>query len=83
MSEKKHSSKQVKPDEKALARKHVKVAEKALARKQANEEPPHHPPTDEHADKGMKSIPRQDQPPSGAFDAEGHRPVLERSRKVR
>jgi hypothetical protein len=27
--------------------------------------------------------PRQDYPPSGAFDAEGQRPVLERSRKVR
>lgn len=25
----------------------------------------------------------QDEPVSGAFDAEGHRPVLERSRKVR
>jgi hypothetical protein len=27
--------------------------------------------------------PRPDYPPSGAFDAEGQRPVLERSRKVR
>jgi hypothetical protein len=27
--------------------------------------------------------PRQDHAPSGALDAEGHRPVLERSRKVR
>lgn len=27
--------------------------------------------------------PGQDYPPSGALDSEGHRPVLERSRKVR
>lgn len=29
------------------------------------------------------NTPRPDQAPSGALDAEGHRPVLERSRKVR
>lgn len=43
----------------------------------------HHPATDDHADEGMRTIPFEDQAPSGAFDAEGHRPVLERSRKVR
>ena len=59
------------------------LAAKALALKQANDEPPHHPPTGDHADEGTQSFPRPDQPPSGAFDAEGHRPVLERSRKVR
>lgn len=43
----------------------------------------HHPETDDHADDGMVSTPLEDRAPSGAFDAEGHRPVLERSRKVR
>lgn len=32
---------------------------------------------------GMMSTPRSDYPQSGAFDAEGQRPALERSRKVR
>ncbi|WP_373490847.1 hypothetical protein [Parasphingorhabdus sp.] len=60
-----------------------KLAAKALALKQANEEPPHHPHTDDHADEGIQPDKRPDQPPSGNFDAEGQRPVLERSRKVR
>ncbi|KAB7647638.1 hypothetical protein [Polymorphobacter fuscus] len=34
-------------------------------------------------DAGMTSSPRPDYPPSGAFDAEGQRPALERSRKAR
>lgn len=58
-------------------------AKDALRQKNEGAQPPSHPPTEDHADKGMKSIPFEDQPPSGAFDAEGHRPVLERSRKVR
>lgn len=41
------------------------------------------PDVEEHADEGLNPQPRPDYPPSGAFDAEGHRPVLERSRKVR
>jgi hypothetical protein len=61
----------------------VQLAEQALALKQANEEVPHHPASGDHANEGTQSIPRQDQAPSGAFDAEGQRPVLERSRKVR
>lgn len=61
----------------------AELAAKAIALKKANEELPHHPPTGDHADEGTQSLPRPDQPPSGAFDAEGHRPVLERSRKVR
>ena len=60
-----------------------KLAANALALKQAGDAPPHHPPTGDHADEGTHSLPRPDQPPSGALDAEGHRPVLERSRKVR
>ena len=59
------------------------LGKKTLALKQANEEPPHHPPTGDHANGGTQSLPWLDQPPSGAFDSEGHRPVLERSRKVR
>ena len=35
------------------------------------------------ADPGMNPTPNRDIAPSGAFDAEGQRPVLERSRKVR
>lgn len=38
---------------------------------------------EEHVAEGVKPQPRLDYPPSGAFDAEGHRSVLERSRKVR
>jgi hypothetical protein len=61
----------------------AELAAKALALKEANEAPPHHPTTEDHADEGPQLTPRPDQPPSGAFEAEGHRPVLERSRKVR
>lgn len=60
-----------------------RLAAKALALKQANEAEPHHPPTEDHADKGMQPNEWADQPPSGNFEAEGQRPVLERSRKVR
>jgi hypothetical protein len=42
-----------------------------------------HPVPPDHESAGFVSIPRADYPPSGAFDAEGHRPVLERSRKER
>lgn len=61
----------------------VKLSEEALVLKKANEQKPHHPPPEDQANEGMVSTPRPDQPPSGAFDAEGQRPVLERSRKVR
>lgn len=44
---------------------------------------PMHPETGDTPNLGTVSLPRPDQPPSGAFDAEGQRPVLERSRKVR
>ncbi|WP_315764264.1 hypothetical protein [Sphingomonas sp. Y38-1Y] len=59
------------------------LTEEALRLKQANADSPHHPENDDHADQGIRSIPFEDQPPSGAFDAEGHRPVLERSRRTR
>lgn len=45
--------------------------------------PPEHPLPDPTPDAGMTSTPQEGQAPSGALDAEGQRPVLERSRKVR
>lgn len=59
------------------------LAAKAMATKQANLDPPAHPPTGDNEAEGWSSTPRPDQAPSGAFDAEGQRPVLERSRKAR
>ena len=59
------------------------LSEKAAQLKTDREEAQHRPENDDHADKGMISTPFEHQAPSGAFDAEGHRPVLERSRKVR
>lgn len=59
------------------------LAEKAAQLKTARDEAQYRPENDDHADEGMISTPFEDQAPSGAFDAEGHRPVLERSRKVR
>jgi hypothetical protein len=62
----------------------AELAEKALklkhaARAQATEHPENEPTPGE----GAITRERPDQPPMGALDAEGHRPVLERSRKVR
>jgi hypothetical protein len=56
---------------------------RALAMKQSGETPPSHPEAEDTPNEGIIPAPRADHPPSGAFDAEGHRPVLERSRKVR
>ena len=58
------------------------LAEKAMAMKAAAPEPAH-PDPGETADEGMTATPRAGIAPSGAFGAEGQRPVLERSRKVR
>jgi hypothetical protein len=58
------------------------LSQKALDLVQAAA-PPMHPETGDTPNPGTVSLPRPDQPPSGAFDAEGQRPVLERSRKVR
>ncbi|MDZ4375236.1 MAG: hypothetical protein U1C74_27960 [Phenylobacterium sp.] len=44
--------------------------------------PPSHP-VDRTPDEGMNSQPNTGIAPSGALHAEGQRPVLERSRKVR
>jgi len=57
-------------------------AEKALKLKsEATPEP--HPDSGRTADEGMQPTNEREGAPSGALDAEGHRPVLERSRKVR
>ncbi len=61
----------------------VTLAAKALELKNAGVAPADHPATEDHSSPGTKSVPRPDYPPSGAFDAEGQRPVLERSRKER
>jgi hypothetical protein len=57
-------------------------AAKAMELKQAAPEP-HHPAPGRTADEGMNATPNTRIAPSGAFDAEGQRPVLERSRKAR
>ncbi|PXA97628.1 hypothetical protein DMC47_12800 [Nostoc sp. 3335mG] len=59
------------------------IAEKAARLKAELDETTHRLDNDDHSNEGIVSTPFQDQAPSGAFDAEGHRPVLERSRKVR
>jgi hypothetical protein len=60
----------------------VANARRALHAKQANETPPGYPASTT-AHHGMQPLPNTDIAPSGALDAEGHRPVLERSRKER
>ena len=59
----------------------VSSARHALAMRQAAGEP--HRLVSRTSSAGMMSIPNADIAPSGALDAEGYRPVLERSRKVR
>ena len=44
---------------------------------------PSHPSAEPTAHHGMNDTPNRKIAPSGAFDAEGQRPVLERSRKTR
>lgn len=66
----------------------AEIAKRVLAQKQlADAAAPEHAEQAEDGvtpgDKGMTSTPRADYPQSGAFDAEGQRPALERSRKVR
>jgi hypothetical protein len=58
------------------------LADKAMAMKSGAPDPAR-PDPGRTADEGMTPTPRPGIAPSGAFDAEGQRPVLERSRKVR
>ena len=59
------------------------AARHALEMKEVSRSAQPHPSPADTPNHGFKSTPRPDHPSSGAFDAEGHRPVLERSRKVR
>jgi uncharacterized low-complexity protein len=60
------------------------IAEKALEmRREADKHAPEHPENTPTPDEGMHSVPNEGAVPSGNFDAEGHRVVVERSRKVR
>ncbi len=53
-----------------------------LKRRAASKKPPAKP-SSKTAGKGMRPVPNNDETPPGALEKEGHRPVLERSRKVR
>lgn len=58
------------------------LSEKALReKKRAGSEDAHRPDNSATADEGMVATPREDYPPSGAFDAEGHEPAFRRSRE--
>ncbi|MDP2411076.1 MAG: hypothetical protein Q8M26_12435 [Pseudolabrys sp.] len=61
----------------------VDIALRALAMKQKADAEAPKPPETRTANEGMHPIPNKDIAPSGALNQEGHRPVLERSRKVR
>ena len=58
-------------------------ARHALGMKRAASDPSANRPSFDTAGQGMRSLPNGGITPSGALDAEGHKPVLERSRKVR
>lgn len=58
------------------------IAKRALEAKQGSDAP-HHPQPGQTADEGMSATPNAKIAASGALHAEGQRPVLERSRKVR
>ena len=57
-------------------------AEKAMKLKSVAT-PPAHPDPGQTADEGMNPTNEREIAPSGALNAEGQRPVLERSHKVR
>jgi hypothetical protein len=60
------------------------LSEKALEmRKEADKHAPRHPENTPTPDEGMQPVPNEGIQPSGNLDAEGHRVVVERSRKVR
>lgn len=66
-----------------MAETQSELSRKALVKRRTLGISVHRPSAEPHPQEGLKDQPRPDYPPSGAFDAEGHRPVLERSRKVR
>jgi hypothetical protein len=59
------------------------IARRALRRKRAAGAEPAPRPTSATPGEGMRALPNERIAPSGALGAEGDRPVLERSRKVR
>ncbi len=64
----------------------TRLSEKALKLKQQDEQRENADYLDRQTDtahEGRIAEPGDHNPPMGALDAEGHRPVLERSRKVR
>ena len=69
-------------EKESVAASQVDLAQRALAIKHdgASKTRPENSAT---PDEGLNPTPREDYPPSGAFDAKGFKPVLERSRKVR
>ncbi|MBX9617087.1 MAG: hypothetical protein K2X25_15960 [Caulobacteraceae bacterium] len=60
----------------------IDIARRALDLK-TQADAPHHPAPGQSANEGMTLNDGAGGAPSGAFDAEGQRPVLERSRKSR
>lgn len=74
------------PDDTSPAPDQVRLAEKALKLKQQDaqrDEAEYLERQTDTAGQGRIDGPSDHDPPMGALDAEGHRPVLERSRKVR
>ena len=69
-------------DEKITEASQQTEATKAMELKAAAPAP-HHPSANRTSGDGMNNLPNGKIAPSGAFGAEGQRPVLERSRKVR
>ncbi len=61
----------------------VSSARRALAMKKDSQAEDEAVPKSTTAHEGMRPLPNTDIAPSGALEQEGHRPVLERSRKVR
>ncbi len=59
------------------------IAEEALELRRKAEGPPDHPENTPTPDEGMQPKPNEGIAPSGALDAEGHKVVVERTRKPR
>lgn len=73
-----------KPKASAKENSQAELARKALKKKQmAQQETADDRPESRTAGEGQVQAQQPGAPPMGALDAEGHRPVLERSRKVR
>jgi hypothetical protein len=69
-------------DRAAPALSQSEIARRALELKRAHPPEPH-PGAGDSASEGIRAIPDTERAPSGAIGAEGERPILERSHKVR